>query len=254
MLATQDFDGPESLPRCLIVHGLFGSGRNWGAIARKLAGTRPVTTVDMRNHGSSPWKDRHGYDDLAADLAEVIEKSGGPMDVIGHSMGGKAAMMLALTRPELVRRLIVADIAPVAYSHTQQQYIDAMRAVDLSAVTRRSEAAAQLGEQGVERDLQAFFTQSLDIKGRRWLYNLDALEHEMPKILSFPEVAARFEGPALFLSGGKSDYVRREHRPEIKALFPAARFARIPDAGHWLHAEKPGEFLAVAETYLSGSS
>ena len=251
MLATQDFDGPVGLPPCLIVHGLFGSGRNWGAIARQLCQTRPVITVDMRNHGTSPWADSNGYDDLAADLAVVIEDRGGPMDVIGHSMGGKAAMMLALTRPELVRRMIVADIAPVAYSHTQQQFIDAMRAVDLSAITRRSEAAAQLGHFGVEPELQAFFTQSLNLKDKRWLYNLDVLEAEMPKILSFPEVSSQFDRPVLFLSGADSDYVRHEHRGAIKALFPAAQFAKIPNSGHWLHADKPNEFLAVAGTYLS---
>ncbi len=251
MLATQEFDGPAGRTPCLIVHGLFGSGRNWGAIARKLAETRPVLTVDMRNHGESPWADTHGYDDLAADLAEVIDAHGARMDMIGHSMGGKAAMMLALTRPDLVHRLIVADIAPIAYSHTQQEFIDAMRAVDLSAVTRRSEAAEELGRHGVEPELQGFFTQSLDVKGKRWLLNLDVLEAEMPKILSFPDIDATFEGPVLFLSGGRSDYVRREYRDRIKSLFPAARFAKIPDAGHWLHAEKPGEFLAVAGTYLS---
>jgi esterase len=253
MLATQEFDGPDDHPPCLIVHGLFGSGRNWGSIARELAQSRPVLTVDLRNHGQSPWEDTHGYDDLAADLAEVVESRSAPVDVIGHSMGGKASMMLALTRPDLVRRMIVADIAPVSYSHTQQQFIDAMRAVDLSTVNRRAEAAAALGEQGVERALQAFFTQSLDVKNKRWLYNLDALEAEMPKILSFPDVSDTFDGPVLFLSGGKSDYVRRAHRDRIKAMFPAARFARIPDAGHWLHAEKPAEFLAVAGTYLSAN-
>lgn len=253
MLATQIFEGPTGPTPCLIVHGLFGSGRNWGAIARRLAESRTVVTVDMRNHGQSFWADSNGYDDLAADLADVIADTGGRMDVIGHSMGGKASMMLALTRPDRVHRLIVADIAPVSYSHTQQHFIDAMRAVDLSGITRRSDAAAQLGEQGVSRDLQAFFTQSLDVKARRWLLNLDALEAEMPKILSFPDMTSQFDGPTLFLSGAQSDYVRRRDRDTIKALFPTAHFARIPGAGHWLHAEKPGEFLAVAGTFLSAN-
>ena len=189
---------------------------------------------------------------MAADLAKVIEAEGGPVDVVGHSMGGKAAMVLALTRPELVRRLVVADIAPVGYGHSQQQFIDAMRAVDLSRVTKRSDASAQLAERVEDRTLQAFFTQSLDVSGKRWLLNLDTLEREMPKILGFPQVSGRFDGPALFLTGAQSTYVQPEHRETIRALFPRARFAKIPGAGHWLHADKPREFEASVRVFLDG--
>ena len=121
-------------PPLLIVHGLYGSGRNWGVIAKRLSDERQVIAVDQRNHGDSPWTESHGYEDMAGDLAEVIEAHGGKADVLGHSMGGKAAMVLALTRPELVNRLILADIAPVTYDHSQIQYIEAMRAVDLDAI------------------------------------------------------------------------------------------------------------------------
>ena len=251
MLSIQTFDGPATGTPCLIAHGLFGSGRNWGVIAKRLSVTRPVMTVDMRNHGDSPWTDTHSYDDLAADLAEVIATQNVPMDVIGHSMGGKAAMMLALSTPQHVNRLLVADIAPVRYTHSQQPMIDAMRAVDLSRVTRRSDAAAQLGANGVEPALQSFFTQSLDVSEQRWRYNLDTLERDMPQIMSFPETAATFTGATLFLSGADSDYVTRAHRDRIKALFPSARFAKIPGAGHWLHADKPREFQAAVETFFA---
>ncbi|MBO9430702.1 alpha/beta fold hydrolase [Sulfitobacter sp. R18_1] len=239
-------------PTLLIVHGLYGSGRNWGVIAKRLADARHVVTVDMRNHGGSPHHDTHSYPEMAQDLAEVITHLGGPVDICGHSMGGKAVMMLALTRPELLRRVIVADIAPVAYGHTQQMFIDAMRGVNLSGVERRSDAEAQLAKAGVERALQSFFTQSLDLPGKRWRLNLDALEAEMPKIIGWPEdVTGQFAGPTLFLSGGASDYVQPEHRASIKALFPQARFAKIPGAGHWLHAEKPREFEATLRIFLN---
>lgn len=251
MLANYTFDGPEGRTPCLIAHGLFGSARNWNVIAKRLAATRPVLSVDMRNHGDSPWTDTHSYADLAADLAEVIAAQGTPMDVIGHSMGGKAAMMLALAHPEQVNRLLIADIAPVTYSHSQQPMIDAMRAVDLARVTRRSDAAEQLGTQGIEPALQSFFTQSLDVANKRWRYNLDTLERDMPAIMSFPQVDAQFAGPTLLLSGAESDYVTRAHRDRIKSLFPKARFAKLPGAGHWLHADKPREFVAAAETFLS---
>jgi len=237
-------------PSLLIAHGLYGSARNWGVISKRLSNDRQVVAVDMRNHGSSPWSDEHSYIAMADDLAEVIGQLGGPMDVLGHSMGGKAAMVLALRHPHLVRRLALADIAPVAYSHSQIQYIDAMRRVDLTAVERRSDAESQLADLGVERALQSFFTQSLDITGKRWRINLDALADQMPRIMSFPEVNAQWPGPALFLSGGESDYVRPAYRPVIRALFPKSRFARLAGAGHWLHAEKPREFEAMIRAFL----
>jgi len=241
---------PTDLPPLLIAHGLFGSGRNWGAIAKRLSADRQVIAVDMRNHADSPWFDSHGYPDMAADLAEVLD-SIGPADVMGHSMGGKAAMVLALTRPELVNRLIVVDVAPVAYDHTQMHNLEAMRAVDLDKVTRRSEAEAQLAERLDDPTVRSFLTQSLDLKDKRWRLNLDVLAAEMPAILDFPDLPGAYEGPCLFLSGGDSDYVLPEHRARIKALFPAAVFAKIPGTGHWVHAEKPRDFIAAVAAWLA---
>ncbi|WP_371154852.1 alpha/beta fold hydrolase [Jannaschia sp. 2305UL9-9] len=247
MLNTILHGTPSDRPPLLIAHGLFGSARNWGVIAKRLSDTRQVVAVDMRNHGASDWSDAHGYADLAEDLAEVIGDR--PHDVLGHSMGGKAAMVMALAHSAKVRRLIVADIAPVAYGHTQSHLIDAMRAVDLSRVTRRSDAAEQLAE--VPDDgTRSFLLQSLDVAEGRWSLNLDALQAEMPKIIGFPDVGGTFDGPAFFLSGADSDYVRPEHRDRIKTLFPAARFAKIPGAGHWLHAQKPREFEAAVRAFL----
>ena len=238
-------------PGLLIVHGLYGSGRNWGVIARRLASDRKVVAVDMRNHGDSPWFDTHSYPELAQDLAQLLEHLGGRHDVMGHSMGGKASMTLALARPDLVSRLIVADIAPVAYTHTQIQYIEAMKAVDLSGIERRSDAKDLLAPHVHVPELVSFFLQSLDVKNRRWVLNLDTLAAEMPKILGFPDLEGSFDGPVLFLAGALSDYVQPEHRPRIRALFPKARFAKIPGAGHWLHADKPREFEAAVRAWLA---
>ena len=246
MLNTVTYDGPAGTP-LLIAHGLFGSARNWGVIAKRLAAARPVITVDMRNHAGSDWYDSHGYDDLAADLAGVIDQ---PTDVLGHSMGGKAAMVLALRNPGLVNRLIVADIAPVTYTHSQMGPIEAMRRVDLAAITNRGDAKAQLGD--LEPGVPDFLLQSLDMKERRWRLNLDVLAAEMDKIIGFPQVSGQFDGPTLFLSGGNSDYVQRDARPAIKELFPNAKFAKIPGAGHWVHAEKPREFEAAVSAFLAG--
>ena len=234
----------------VIVHGLFGSARNWGVIAKRLSDSHRVLTVDLRNHGLSPHDPDHSYPALAADLADTIRALRSPVHLVGHSMGGKAAMVLALTAPELIERLIVADIAPVAYSHSQMRYVDAMRAVDLSQASRRSEAEAQLGAQGVEPALQSFFTQSLDLTARRWRLNLDALAKNMPKIMDFPDIAGQFDRPTLFLTGAESDYVQPAHRDKIRALFPTARFAKLPGAGHWLHADKPREFEAAVRAFL----
>ena len=251
-LVSTTYGSATDRPPLLVVHGLFGSGRNWSSIAKRLALHRQVVTVDLRNHGESPRSPVHDYPALAADLAETIARHGGRMDVLGHSMGGKAAMVLALTDPDRVGRLVVADIAPVAYDHDQMQYIDAMRALDLAGIGRRSQADAALAERLPEAAVRAFLLQSLAIEGGRaeWRLNLDALAAEMPKILGFPAIEARFAGPTLFVTGATSDYVRPAYRERILALFPAAEHASLPGAGHWLHADAPNAFIAAVESFL----
>ncbi|MBV7378147.1 alpha/beta fold hydrolase [Maritimibacter dapengensis] len=251
MLATQTLGNDQTEPPILIVHGLFGSGRNWGVIAKRLAKVRRVITVDMRNHGDSFRADSQSYPEMAEDLAEVIRSEGGSADVIGHSMGGKAAMVLALTHPDLVRALVVADIAPTAYGHSQLHLIEAMQALDLSQIETRSDADAALADSVEERETRAFLLQSLDVRGKSWKLNLDTLARDMDVITGFPEMSGSFSGPTFFLSGGQSDYVRPEHREEIKRLFPEAKQAKIPGAGHWLHAEKPREFEAALRAFLN---
>jgi esterase len=239
-------------PTLVIAHGLYGSGRNWGVIARRLADRRDVVAVDMRNHGESPRFPTQSYPEMAADLAEVIGTLDAPVDLLGHSMGGKAAMQLALTRPDMIRRLVVADIAPVAYAHDQVRNAQAMASLDLSRISSRGEADKALAERIDDPALRAFFLQSLDLRQHppRWKLNLSVLEAEMPKIIGWPGTEGLFPNPTLFLTGALSNHVRPDNRETIRTLFPKARFAKIPGAGHWLHAEKPREFEETVRVFL----
>lgn len=254
MKLNRDIYGDDAGPPLLIAHGLYGSARNWSTLAKRLGARRRVIIVDMRNHGDSPWSAEAGYAAMAGDLAETIDDCGGEADVLGHSMGGKAAMALALTRPALVCRLIVADIAPVAYDHAHGDYIAAMRGVDLAAVSRRSQADPMLAPAIPQAPLRAFLLQNLVVGDgpTRWRMNLDGLAAAIDDLLAFPDFGdAQFDGPALFLRGGASDYVGPRAEPAIAALFPQARIATVEGAGHWLHAERPEAFLAAVEAFLS---
>ena len=252
LLESTVYGKGEGIP-LLIVHGLFGSSRNWRALARQFARDRPVLAVDMRNHGASFWDGSNTYADMANDIAAVIAANGGQADVLGHSMGGKAAMVLALAQPALVNRLIVADIAPVSYGHSQISNLEMMRSLPLAKISRRSEADQIMAEFLPEPDVRAFLLQNLVISdhGNSWQLNLDALAQNMPAIIGFPRLSQRFDGPAHFVFGGASDYVTPVHQAEIKRLFPAAGFFEIEGAGHWLHAEKPREFIARVESILA---
>lgn len=253
MLNVIAHGAPTCVPTLLIAHGLFGSARNWGVIARRLSDRGRVVAADMRNHGNSPHHADHSYAAMAGDLLELARAEPAPVDLLGHSMGGKAAMAAALRDPSKVDRLIVADIAPVAYGHSQLPVLNAMRAVDLSAVKSRADADNQLERHIANPSLRAFLLQSLDLSEQapRWRLNLEVLAHQMDRIIGFPDLAGRFDGPTLFLSGAESSYVLPEHRTNIRRLFPQARFARIPGAGHWLHAEKPREFESALRAFLA---
>lgn len=244
MLNTLEY-GDATLPKLLVAHGLFGSARNWGVISKRLSDVRHVVAADMRNHGESPRFPTQSYAEMAGDLEALLD---GPADILGHSMGGKAAMVMALNHPEKVRKLVVADIAPVAYGHSQSHHIAAMKALDLTAIETRAQAADLLQ---VDDEVRDFFLQSLDVRGQRWRLNLDALDAEMATIIGFPEITGQFTGPTLFLTGADSDYVKPEHRDRIKTLFPKARFAKISGAGHWLHAQQPRAFEQTVRAFLT---
>lgn len=251
--AVKAGEGRPGLP-LLILHGLLGSARNWGAVAKALGERRPVLAVDLPNHGGSPWTEIMDYPFMAREVAAVIEGLGGRAAVMGHSMGGKAAMTLALTRPELVERLVVVDIAPVSYSHTFAPYIKAMRAVPLAEIKTRAEVDEALRPQIADKGVRAFLLQNLEggAGGYRWRANLAVLGAHMDDILAFPRFpdGIRYEGETLFVAGGTSDYIRPEHEDVIAALFPRAETVEIPGAGHWVHADNPAGFMQAVGSFL----
>lgn len=234
----------------VLLHGLFGAAGNWGAVQKALAADHRVAAMDLRNHGASPHAAAMDYAAMAGDVAETM---GGPAIVIGHSMGGKAAMMLALTRPDLVTRLVVADMAPARYAPALRGHVAAMRAVPLRTGLSRKEADAVLAPTVPEAALRGFLLMNLAFAQDppAWRIGLEEIAAAMPDIEDFvPPPGAAYRGPALFLTGGKSDYVRPEHHAAIRALFPAARFEVIPEAGHWVHAEAPQAFLAAVRRFI----
>ena len=242
-------------PPLVILPGLFGSKRNWASLARMLGGRHRVLTADLRNHGESPWAEPHDYPAMAGDVARLIETAvAGPANVLGHSMGGKAAMMLALERPDLVARLVVLDIAPVASTGTPIGSIRAMRALPLERFTRRSEVADALAGAIPDRAVRNFLSLNAAVgdEGLSWTLNLAGIEQDFEAILGFPELppGCSFTGPTLFLAGGRSNYLRPEHRPAIERLFPAATIETIPEAGHWVHADAPQAFVAAVNRFL----
>lgn len=238
----------------LLVHGLFGQGRNLGALARRLAERRRVVTVDLRNHGDSFHDPDHGYPALADDLADAVADLGGKVDLAGHSMGGKAAMTLALTRPAMVRKLAVLDIAPIAYAHSQTALIDAMESLDLTAIDRRSAADAALARHVDDPGIRAFLLQSLDLKAdpKVWRLNLAALRDQMDRLVGWPEglPQAAFDGPVLAIAGERSDYVSQAGLAALRAHFPQARAVRVKGAGHWLHADAPQAVAQILVSFL----
>ncbi|MCV2491847.1 alpha/beta fold hydrolase [Geodermatophilus sp. YIM 151500] len=258
-------------PRVAFVHGLFGQGRNWTTIAKGLADRHRVTLVDLPNHGHSPWTDRADYVDMAGMLAAEFEAFGEPVTLVGHSMGGKVAMQLALRRPELLRGLVVVDVAPVDYpvrgGRTDDPdeeispfgaYIAAMRAIELETLQTREDADAALRDAVPSDMVRGFLLQSLVREGRgvdggwRWRLNLAALERDLEHLRGFPEPpeGARYDGPVLWIAGANSTYVLDRDRDRMDELFPATRLVRIKNAGHWVHSEQPEVFLATVRRFL----
>jgi esterase len=236
----------------LLLHGLFGSSQNFGAIQKALAEQRRVLALDLRNHGDSPHAHGMAYDALADDVAETLAALGvAQADVVGHSMGGKAAMALALRHPAQVSRLVVADIAPVRYPPALRGHVAAMQALPLRAGLTRREADASLASAVPEAAERGFLLQNLRLDGEhpRWRIGLAEIADAMPDIEGF-DVTGHSPAPALFLAGERSGYIRPEHVALIRARFANARFATIPRSGHWVHAENPSAFLAEVSAFL----
>jgi pimeloyl-ACP methyl ester carboxylesterase len=242
----------------VLVHGLFGAARNFGAVQRPLAATRRVIALDMRNHGDSAHASGMDYDKMAADVLETLASLGAlPCVLIGHSMGGKVAMRVALTQPASVVRLLVSDIAPVTYSPASADYAAAMAALPLTPGLTRAAADAFLADAVPEKGVRAFLLQNLSFGERpHWRIGLSEIVAAMPDIGGWPDLPAgtAYAGPTLFVSGALSDYIQPAHRPLIRTLFPAARFVAVRDAGHWVHADNLAGFMGVLEAFLAAGA
>lgn len=253
-LYFQDFDGSSAKPPLVILHGLFGSGANWRGIAKRFGADRRVLVMDMRNHGRSFHDEDMSYPAMARDIldtldAQDIERA----DLLGHSMGGKAAMVAALEEPDRVGRLMVVDIAPVIYTHSHLPLIEALMKLDVAGLGSRAEADERLKGSIEDRMLRQFLLQSLEKAedGYRWRLNLEALKHAMEDLTGFPELdGGQFDGPVLFLYGADSDYVQPEHHPRIERYFPNAEYAAVENAGHWVHADRPDALLERVMVFL----
>lgn len=248
----------ESGPRVVFCHGLFGQGKNWTSVAKALAPDHRVLLVDMPHHGRSPWQDRFDYLDVADEVAALLSADD-PVALIGHSMGGKAAMVLALRHPELVERLCVVDISPVDYHGLSEfgRYIDAMQGLDLAALTRRDEADAALVEAVPNPTVRGFLLQNLRREGDGWAWqpNLDVLGRDLPVLGGWPEDAlagtAPYDGPVLWVTGQTSSYVQDEYAAAMERWFPRVRKVTVKGAGHWVHSEQPAVFLEVLKRFLA---
>lgn len=252
-LAVTEYGAGEPVA---ILHGLLGAGRNWAGIARRLGEQRRVLAFDLRNHGSSPWAATMHYAEMAGDVRASMGARGHcRYALIGHSLGGKVAMTAALAAPGEIERLVVVDIAPVAYPTIHPGYVRAMRALDPATITRRSEADAALAAAVPDPAERGFLLQNLVIGANaRWQPNLTAIEGALPCLSGFPAFppGCVFRGPALFVAGERSEYLGAERQSAARRLFPNARFVAIAGAGHWVHAEQPDAFIDAVAEFLAG--
>jgi pimeloyl-ACP methyl ester carboxylesterase len=254
-LFCREYGEDRGGPPLVFIHGLFGSSANWRGIARRFSDAYRVLVPDLRNHGQSPHSDDVSFKSQAADVLALLDASGEEQAVlVGHSMGGKVAMRLALDAPERVTALACVDIAPVSYPGDRFGPIfEAMAAVDPETLASRQQADARLAGFLPARQLRSYLLQNLvkEQDGWRWRLNLGALEQGMQEVSGFDAPAdARFLGEALFVYGGNSSYVKPEHAKIIRYWFPYARLRQIAGAGHWVYADEPLAFTNALESFL----
>lgn len=238
----------------VLLHGLFGSSANWHSIAQRLGEGRRALAPDLRNHGRSPRSAEMTYPAMASDVLALLDAQGIDQAVlVGHSMGGKAAMWLALEHPERVAALAVADMAPAAYPHRFDAILNALSAIDLTRIRDRRDADAQLAQDLPSAALRGYLLANLvrEADTWRWRIDLPALSAAMAEIVGFPDPGGRqYAGNALFIYGTESDYVTGAHLPVIRTLFPLARLRAVANAGHWVYAEQPEAFLSAVKGLL----
>lgn len=254
----------EQGSRVVFLHGLFGQGRNWTGLAKSLAERHRVLLVDLPDHGRSAWTDGFDLIAVADTIADELRAvSADPVGLVGHSLGGKVAMVLALRHPDLVERLCVVDISPVAYTRASEfsGYIDAMCSLDLATLTQRADADAALTSAVPNNVVRAFLLQNLRRdtlpdggSAWRWQPNLAGLRRDLPALVGWPEDRlagdAPYAGPVLWIGGANSDYVRDEYAPAMTHWFPQVRRVKIKNAGHWVHSEQPEVFGEVLRRFL----
>ncbi|MBD3642113.1 MAG: alpha/beta fold hydrolase [Marinobacter sp.] len=245
----------------ILLHGLFGSLENLGGIARRLQDEWQIHALDERNHGSSPHTDSMDYPSMAEDVLAYMDARGlDKASILGHSMGGKVAMQVALMAPERVDKVIVADIAPVNYKPRHDAILEGLSSLDLSVVRSRQDADRLLAEFVETPGVRQFLLKNLERVPReeqaadgpmfRWRLNLPVIDACYENLAKAPEGDGPFNGPVLFLKGAESAYIQEKHRDQIMRLFPSAELRIIQDTGHWLHAEKADTFAALCRRFL----
>ncbi|WP_341501136.1 alpha/beta fold hydrolase [Gallaecimonas sp. GXIMD4217] len=237
----------------ILIHGLFGSLDNLGALGRSLEDAFQVTSVDVRNHGKSFHSDEMHYQAMAGDVLALMDHLGiETASVVGHSMGGKIAMQLALTAPERVSALVAADIAPVAYRRNNHEGVfKGLSSIDPGCYDSRKAVETELAKYVLEPGVRQFILKNLQKgdQGLYWRLNVRALIDNYPDILGAPE-GSPYPGPTLFVKGAESDYLTADHKEAVARLFPRAQLKVIQGTGHWLHAEKPAVFNKLVGDFL----
>ena len=238
----------------VILHGLFGSSDNWFTLAKTFSQHYKVFLIDQRNHGQSPHSDEFNYKLLTEDLEEfLLQHSIIKPVIIGHSMGGKTAMNLTVKRPDIIDKLIVVDIVPKSYPVHHDHILDGLEAIDLSKLTSRTEADQILSQFIPEPDVRQFLLKNLSRKtdgGFEWKINLPSIDHHIEEIGEGMQYSGKFDKPALFIKGAKSNYYSTGDEELIKSIFPKTTFSTL-DTGHWVQAEKPVEFANTVMEFLS---
>jgi esterase len=249
------FEVVGSGPPLIILHGLLGSADNWRSVSRRLGAHYQVFAVDLRNHGRSPHSDIFDYDVMTADLREFTEQQAlRRIMLLGHSIGGKVAMQFALDYSEQVNRLVIVDIAPQPYELSQRYILEALLSLDLTRYKSFTEVDAALAEKISDKSLRQFLLKNLarDENGRlRWKIHLAAIDRNYDKLGRGLAPERTFDRPTLFIRGGRSNYIGDDDAPLIRQMFPQAKIATLPEAGHWVHVDAPEEFFQTVLNFLN---
>ncbi len=242
-------------PPLVILHGLYGNQGNWSTHARHLAQHHAVYAFDARNHGQSPRADSMRLEEMAADVAETMDALAlDSAHLLGHSMGGKTAMLLALQQPQRVASLVVVDIAPVAYAKGSDSTLAALVALDVAGLNSRAEADAKLAERITSKAVRDFLLANLQRSAEgafQWRINLPVIQQYFNDVTGWPEHKQVYDGPTLFIRGEQSDYILPEHHDTMRRQFPHGTLKTVANAGHWVHSEKPEAVQRLVENFLA---